>query len=73
MTRLLGAALHRAATRLFPPTGVHRRTAVWPAAPDTVVAQAFKDCKPCGVELPVTLHGDAYLCPQGHLTTGGQS
>lgn len=74
MTRLLNAVVHRAAALLFPPTGEHRLTAprpVWPAAPDTVTAQAFKNCGPCGMELPVTLHGDAYLCPNGHLTVAG--
>ncbi|WP_159391128.1 hypothetical protein [Streptomyces viridochromogenes] len=76
MTNRIRPVLHRAATLLFPATGVHRLPAarpVWPAAPDTVVAQAFRTCGPCGMELPVTLHGDAYLCPFGHLNGGDLS
>ncbi|MFJ8538115.1 hypothetical protein [Streptomyces sp. NPDC093591] len=72
MTRFLGAVLQRAAAALFPPTGLHQLAVprpVWPAAPDTVVAQAFRPCGPCGMELPVTVHGDAWLCPHGHLNT----
>ena len=44
---------------------------VWPLAPGAVVLQSFGWCPVCSMDLPGTVHGDAYLCPQGHLITGG--
>jgi hypothetical protein len=73
MNGYLGAALHRAAVFLFPPTGEHRLTAprpAWPAAPGTAIPQAIAWCGVCRMELPGTVHGTVFRCPQGHQTAG---
>lgn len=67
-------------TRLWPPpTGRHRATDTdtrlvepMPGWPEPVygaaVPQAFRHCRGCRGDAPVTLHPGAHTCQRGHVT-----
>lgn len=67
----------RAAIALVHPLGEHRgprtRTAaVFPLpAPGAVVTQAFRFCRPCGVDTAAVLHANGtHTCAEGHTSPG---
>ncbi|MGW5616215.1 hypothetical protein [Streptomyces sp. NPDC003877] len=45
-----------------------RQASTWPLAPGAVIVQAFAWCPTCRMDLPGTVHGTSWRCPQGHLT-----
>jgi hypothetical protein len=61
----LNQLLTRAATRMWPATGEHRRT------PGPLAPQQFVHCTPCGVETAATRHGDVLRCTEGHTQPAG--
>ena len=37
-----------------------------------IASQAFRLCRPCGVETAAVVHADgSHTCTEGHTTTGG--
>jgi len=41
----------------------------WPdPQPSQLGVQAFRECRPCGGEVPVVVHGEAHRCGDGHVT-----